>query len=103
MIRSMRVPAVGLAALLLSSALAFAVPKTVDGPGANPECFKPWTADTKHFQWEARPGPYRIAIVNGFVGNTWRIQMIQTAKAYAEQEGRRRPARRHRGLHQSGL
>ena len=32
-------------------------------------------------------GPYRIALVNGFVGNTWRIQMIKTAKAFAEQPG----------------
>ena len=38
-------------------------------------------------QWDKKPGPYRIAVVNGFVGNTWRIQMIQTAKAYAEQPG----------------
>ena len=26
-----------------------------------------------------------VALVNGYVGNTWRIQMVQTAKAYAEQ------------------
>ena len=45
----------------------------------------PWSADTKFFQWPKKEGPYRIALVNGFVGNTWRIQMIQTAKAYAEQ------------------
>jgi ribose transport system substrate-binding protein len=38
-------------------------------------------------QWDKKPGPYRIAVVNGFVGNTWRIQMIQTAKAFAEQAG----------------
>jgi ribose transport system substrate-binding protein len=59
-------------------------PKVVSGPGASPECFKPWVADGKYFQWPARPGPYRIALANGFVGNTWRIQMIKTAKAYAE-------------------
>ena len=35
-------------------------------------------------QWPAKEGPYKIAVVNGFVGNTWRIQMIKTAKAYAE-------------------
>jgi ABC-type sugar transport system, periplasmic component len=32
-----------------------------------------------------RPGPYRIALANGFIANTWRIQMIKTAKAYAAQ------------------
>lgn len=70
------------AALLASSALAQA-PKTVAGPGENPGCFKPWDASTKYFQWPARKGPYRIALANGFVGNTWRIQMIKMAKAYA--------------------
>ncbi len=71
-------------ALALSAQLALAGPNIVSGPGADPECFAPWSADTKYMQWEAKPGPYRIAIVNGFVGNTWRIQMIKTAKAYAE-------------------
>jgi ribose transport system substrate-binding protein len=59
-------------------------PAVVSGPGADPACFKPWAANTKYFQWPAKPGPYRIALANGFVGNTWRIQMIKTAKAYAE-------------------
>jgi ribose transport system substrate-binding protein len=71
-------------ALALSAQLALAGPNVVSGPGADPACFAPWSADTKYMQWEAKPGPYRIAIVNGFVGNTWRIQMIKTAKAYAE-------------------
>ena len=50
----------------------------------NPACFKPWSDKTKFFQWTKKPGPYRIAVANGFVGNTWRIQMIKTAKAYAD-------------------
>ena len=66
---------------------AMAKPKEVPGPGFMPSCFAPWTQQTKHFQWEAKEGPYRIALVNGFVGNTWRIQMIQTAKAFVEQPG----------------
>jgi ribose transport system substrate-binding protein len=70
-------------ALLGGSALAG--PNIVSGPGAQPECFAPWSEDIKYFQWEAQPGPYRVALVNGFVGNTWRIQMIQTAKAYVAQ------------------
>ena len=41
--------------------------------------------DTKFFQWPAKEGPYRIALANGYIANTWRIQMIQTAKAYAAQ------------------
>lgn len=71
-------------ALALSAQLALAGPAVVSGPGADPACFAPWSADTKYMQWEAKPGPYKIAIVNGFVGNTWRIQMIKTAKAFAE-------------------
>jgi len=62
-------------------------PEVVSGPGYLPECFKPWAADTKYFQWQKKEGPYRIALVNGFVGNTWRIQMIQTAKVYSESPG----------------
>jgi ribose transport system substrate-binding protein len=75
-----------LAGLLMSS-VAWAGPKVVSGPGANPECFKPWSDKTKFLQWEKKPGPYKIALANGFVGNTWRIQMIKTAKAFAEQPG----------------
>ncbi len=71
-------------AIALMAQFASAGPQVVSGPGADPECFAPWSADTKYLQWEAQQGPYKIAIVNGFVGNTWRIQMIKTAKAFAE-------------------
>jgi len=81
------VSGLALAGLLLSSGAALAGPKVVSGPGANPECFKPWDAKTKFFKWDKKPGPYKIALVNGFVGNTWRIQMVKTAKAFAEQAG----------------
>ncbi|MGE0310396.1 MAG: sugar ABC transporter substrate-binding protein [Lautropia sp.] len=77
-----------LAASLLSPSAARAAdptPKVVAGPGTLPACFAPASKDTKHFQWPAKKGPYRIAVANGFVGNTWRIQMIKTAKAFAEQ------------------
>ena len=73
-------------ALLSGSAMA-AGPAVVQGPGADTQCFKPWSGQTKFFQWPAKTGPYRIALVNGYVGNTWRIQMIKTARAYAEQPG----------------
>jgi ribose transport system substrate-binding protein len=84
MLRLIGLPAAALAGLLMSSA-AMAGPKVVNGPGANPACFKPWSDQTKFMQWEKKPGPYRIAVVNGFVGNTWRIQMIKTAKAFVDQ------------------
>ena len=49
-----------------------------------PKCFAPYTSTTKVIQYPAKKGPYRIAMANGFVGNTWRIQMIKTLKAYAD-------------------
>ena len=81
-----RLAALSFAGLLLSS-VAWAGPKVVSGPGADAQCFKPWSDKTKFFQWEKKPGPYKIALVNGFVGNIWRIQMVKTAKAAAELPG----------------
>jgi len=69
----------------VSQAALAAGPGMVAGPSADPECFKPQSADTKFFQWPAKPGPYRIALVNGFIANDWRVQMIRVAKAYAAQ------------------
>ena len=77
--------AVGLGMTAFAGPLAAEGPQVVAGPGVLPGCFKPWNADTKHFQFAKKEGPYRIAIANGFVGNTWRIQMIKTAKAFSEQ------------------
>lgn len=34
-------------------------------------------------QYPAHKGPFRIAVVNGFAGNMWRLQTLQTVKAYA--------------------
>ena len=72
------------AALMLSAGAEAAGPMAVSGPGVQPQCFIPATKTTKYFQWKAHKGPFRIALSNGFVGNTWRIQMIKTAKAYAD-------------------
>ena len=72
--------------VVILAAVAFAKgPDTVAGPGADTDCFKPWAKDTKYYQWKKKTGPFRIALANGFIGNTWRIQMIKTAKAYADQ------------------
>jgi len=64
---------------------AMAGPETVSGPGFDPACFAPRDASVKYLKYPAKEGPLRIALVNGYVGNTWRIQMVQTAKAYVEQ------------------
>lgn len=78
----------------LFAAAAFAAPaiaagpKVVSGPSGDPACFKPWDAKTKFFQFAKKKPPYRIALANGFIANTWRIQMIKTAKAYADQNSK---------------
>src|SRR5262244_3633571 len=75
----------------VAALLAFSVPakaggpEVVSGPAADATCYVPWAAETKFFQYPAKQGPYRIALANGFIANTWRIQMIKTAKAYAAQ------------------
>ena len=75
--------------LLASCAFGFAAraagPEIVAGPSADPNCYVPWAETTKFFKFPAKEGPYRIALANGYIANTWRIQMIQTAKAYAAQ------------------
>ena len=78
-------PATALAASCLSAAVLAAAPKVVTQPNSDPQCFTPWAADTKLFQYPAKKGPYRVALANGYIANTWRIQMIKTAKAYAAQ------------------
>ncbi len=82
-----------LAGLMLSSCLvgAFAGSalaagaEVVAGPASEPNCMVPWTGETKFFKFPAKKGPYKVALANGYIANTWRIQMIQTAKAYAAQ------------------
>ena len=77
------VPAAMLACLG-ATALA-APPKVVTAANSDPQCFAPWSSSTKLFQFPAKKGPYRVALANGYIANTWRIQMIKTAKAYAAQ------------------
>ena len=60
-------------------------PEIVAGPAADQKCYVPWSEKTKYFKFAPKPGPYRVALANGFIANTWRIQMIKTAKAYAAQ------------------
>ncbi len=49
----------------------------------NAECFAPAEGVTATMQIDGREGPYKLALVNGFAGNDWRIQMIQSVKAWA--------------------
>jgi len=83
--RAMALLAAASVTALFAYAPAAKAQEVVSGPAAEPECFVPWTDQTKFFKFPKKEGPYRIALANGFIGNTWRIQMIKTAKAYAEQ------------------
>ena len=85
MIRSLIGGALAAGFIAMMSSTAIAEPEVVSGPAAEPDCFAPWTADTKFFKFPKKDGPYRVALANGYIANTWRIQMIQTAKAYAAQ------------------
>ncbi len=71
--------------LALAATPVLAAPEVVKGPSDDAQCYVPWTADTQYFKFPAKSGPFRIALANGYIANTWRIQMIQTAKAYAAQ------------------
>src|ERR1700690_941576 len=73
------------AAMATSAAARAAGPEIVSGPSADPKCFAPWSDKTKFFKYPAKKGPFRIALANGYIANSWRIQMIETAKAYAAQ------------------
>src|SRR5688572_13475925 len=84
-IRGLRLLTLASAACLLSHTALAQGPEIVSGPAAEAECFVPWSEETKFFKFPAKEPPYRIALANGYIANTWRIQMIKTAKAYAEQ------------------
>ena len=73
------------AALALCANTAFAQASIVSGPPSDPTCMVPWKSDTKFVKYPKKTGPYRIALVNGYIATTWRIQMIKTAKAYTAQ------------------
>jgi ribose transport system substrate-binding protein len=80
-----RTPTAVVIGLLAAGLATAAPPKVVSLPNSDAQCFAPWASDTKLFQYPAKKGPYRIALANGYIANTWRIQMIKTAKAYAAQ------------------
>ncbi len=68
--------------LLLSTAFAVASAGVAFADTYRPECFAP-APGTSTISYDAKEGPYKLAFVNGFAGNDWRIQAIQSAKAWA--------------------
>ena len=78
----------GVAAAICAASIAanaVAAPQVVSGPSGDAKCYVPWTDSTKFFKFPKKAGPYRVALANGYIANSWRIQMIKTAKAYAAQ------------------
>lgn len=49
-----------------------------------PNCYIPADGNEKIIQYEAKEGPYRVALVNGHTGIPWREQMIQSVRAWAD-------------------
>jgi ribose transport system substrate-binding protein len=83
----MSVPVIsGIRAVCGAAILAVAVaggPAQAAKANPDPACFKPDPRSESMISYPERPGPYRLALVNGFAGNSWRIQMIQSLKAWA--------------------
>jgi ribose transport system substrate-binding protein len=72
----------GVLATALVGGLALAGGPASAEDSYNAQCFKP-AAGHKVMTMPARTGPYKVALANGFAGNSWRIQMIQGLKAWA--------------------
>lgn len=47
-----------------------------------PDCYAPAPDSASVISYPKKAGPYKIALVNGYVGNDWRANSIQTAKAW---------------------
>ncbi|MCQ8240396.1 sugar ABC transporter substrate-binding protein [Rhizosaccharibacter radicis] len=76
----------GLSAAVLATGLLTLAPGIARAQDASDaQCFRPGGGTTATVQIPAKKAPYRIAFANGFIGNAWRVQMLQTLKAYAEQ------------------
>lgn len=63
----------GAAGFLLSGVTTAYAVETVSGPATDSGCMAPWASDTKFYQFPKKDGPYRIALANGYIANTWRI------------------------------
>lgn len=68
--------------LLLGTAFAALTSTTAMAETNRAECFAP-APGTSTIQGVAKDGPYKMAFVNGFAGNDWRIAAIQASKAWA--------------------
>ena len=71
--------------LLLGSGIALAIGVPASAEGYNKQCLAAAEGVSKTISVPAHKAPFRLALVNGFVGNSWRIQMIQSLKTWADQ------------------
>ncbi len=74
-----------LALALCLAGLSGGAGRALAADNADAQCFAPAKNSAGMVQLPAKKGPYRIAFANGFIGNGWRVQMLQTLKAYAAQ------------------
>jgi len=72
--------AAAMATGIVSQALA-AGPEVVSGPGVNPTCFAPFSAETKYLKFPQKEPPYRIPTANRLVGQPRRPPQNKTPKA----------------------
>jgi ribose transport system substrate-binding protein len=80
--------------VLMLGIMAFTFPVIAQDPEATPAadevqydpdaCFRAAPNNDTMVSFPAKEGPYTIGISNSFIGNAWRTQMIQMAKAWAE-------------------
>ena len=49
------------------------------------KAFAPAASNDGWYQMDAKNGPYKIGLSNSFIGNSWRVQMLQAAMAYVEE------------------
>jgi ribose transport system substrate-binding protein len=68
--------------LLAAASVTILVVSLARAETYKPECFSPASDNKKTIQYPAKKGPYKVALVNGYVGNDWRITAIQSAKAW---------------------
>src|SRR4030042_3070934 len=73
------------AVLAFIFAIVFAAPAFAEETYM-PQCYAPLSKDTKVIKYAKKNPPYKLAFVNGFAGNAWRIQTIQTIKAWGLRE-----------------
>jgi ribose transport system substrate-binding protein len=88
----LRLGATSLGAAVLAACGGAAPTAPASGGGGQPaasnfdpaQCYRPFGGTAEKAKFNAKTGPYVIALSNSYIGNVWRTQMIKMAKAFAE-------------------